>query len=93
MTICRATEARGFHPDLAPIARSAAERTQKELALQATVACGPARGYTPAMAKQRFTTAVRSAITGRFVKKSRAKTSPKTTITERIPIKRGRKKK
>ncbi|MCA1699774.1 MAG: hypothetical protein LC790_13065 [Actinobacteria bacterium] len=45
------------------------------------------------MAKQRFTTAVRSAITGRFVKKSRAKTSPKTTLTERIPIKRGRKKK
>jgi hypothetical protein len=34
---------------------------------------------------------VRSAITGRFVPKSRAKTNPRTTITQRIRV--GRRKK
>jgi hypothetical protein len=44
------------------------------------------------MAKRKTTTRVRSAITGRFVPKSRAKKSPKTTITQRIPIGRRKKK-
>jgi hypothetical protein len=35
---------------------------------------------------------VRSAITGRFVKKSAAKKSPRTTIVERIKPGRGKKK-
>jgi hypothetical protein len=35
---------------------------------------------------------VRSAITGRFVKKSAAKKSPRTTIVERIKSQRGKKK-
>lgn len=35
---------------------------------------------------------VRSAITGRFVKKSVAKRSPRTTIVERIKPQRGKKK-
>jgi len=45
------------------------------------------------MTKRNFKTAVRSAITGRFVPKSKAKTSPKTTVTERIRINRSGKKK
>lgn len=36
---------------------------------------------------------VRSAKTGRFVKKSKAKTSPKTTVTETIAHKKKAKKK
>jgi len=45
------------------------------------------------MTTRKFITAVRSAITGRFVPKGRAKTSPKTTVTERIRINRSGKKK
>jgi hypothetical protein len=36
--------------------------------------------------KRRFVTRVRSAVTGRFVKTSQAKRSPRTTVTERIRI-------
>ncbi len=44
--------------------------------------------------KAKFTTRVRSAVTGRFVPKSRAKSSPRTTVTERIRIgRRGKSKK
>ena len=42
--------------------------------------------------KKRYLTVVRSAITGRFVKKGNAKKNPKTTVTERIPLRRKRKK-
>jgi hypothetical protein len=55
------------------------------------------RGYSVAMARQQpkrnFVTRVRSAVTGRFVKSSQAKRSPRTTVTERIPIGRRRKAK
>lgn len=44
------------------------------------------------MVRGRFRTAVRSSITGRFLRRGRAKTSPKTTETERIRIGRRRKK-
>jgi hypothetical protein len=33
-----------------------------------------------------FVTRVRSVVTGRFVKSSQAKRSPRTAVTERIPI-------
>ena len=36
--------------------------------------------------KRNFVTRVRSAVTGRFVKSNQAKRSPRTTVTERIPI-------
>jgi hypothetical protein len=54
-------------------------------------------GYPVAMARQQpkrsFVTRVRSAVTGRFVKSSHAK-SRRTTVTERIPIgRRGKGKK
>jgi hypothetical protein len=39
-------------------------------------------------ATPKTTTRVRSAITGRFVKKSQAKRSPRTTVTERLPGRR-----
>jgi len=45
------------------------------------------------MAQRKFITAARLKISGRFVPKSRAKSSPKTTITSRLPIGRSRKKK
>jgi hypothetical protein len=38
--------------------------------------------------KSSFVTRLRSAVTGRFVKSSQAKRSPRTTVTERIPISR-----
>jgi hypothetical protein len=41
--------------------------------------------------KENFVTRVRSAVTGRFVKSSEAKRSPRTTVTERIPLRRRRK--
>jgi len=44
----------------------------------------------PKSSKPKVTTRVRSAITGRFVKNSQAKRSPKTTVTERF--KAGRRK-
>jgi hypothetical protein len=45
-------------------------------------------------AKRSFVTRVRSAVTGRFVKSSQAKRSPRTAVTERIPIgRRGKSKK
>jgi hypothetical protein len=55
-------------------------------------------GYTCLMArrsaKPKFTTRVRSAVTGRFVKSSQAKRSPRSTVTERIRIgRRGKGKK
>lgn len=58
----------------------------------------PHIGYDGAMArkqpKRSFVTRVRSAVTGRFVKSSQAKRSPRTTVTERIPIgRRGKTKK
>jgi len=42
--------------------------------------------------KSSYFTRVRSAITGRFVKRSRAKTSPRTTVTERFRRSSGKKK-
>jgi hypothetical protein len=36
---------------------------------------------------------VRSSVSGRFVKKSRAKSSPKTTVTETVTIKNKKSKK
>jgi hypothetical protein len=43
--------------------------------------------------KRKTRDAVRSAITGRFVRKGRAKSNPRTTITQRIKIgSRGKKK-
>ena len=55
-------------------------------------------GYPVAMArkqpKRNFGTRLRSAVTGRFVKSGQAKRSPRTTVTERIPIgRRGKGKK
>ena len=55
------------------------------------------RGIPSVMArkqpKRNFVTRMRSAVTGRFVKSSQAKRSPRTTVTERIPIGRRRKAK
>jgi hypothetical protein len=42
--------------------------------------------------KSSFFTRVRSAVTGRFVKRSRAKSSPRTTVTERVRRTSGKKK-
>ncbi len=43
--------------------------------------------------KRKTRDAVRSAITGRFVRKGRAKSSPQTTVTKRIKLGRRDKKK
>jgi len=45
------------------------------------------------MTQRKLRTVVRSKVSGRFVPKPKAKTSPKTTITQRLKINRGAKKK
>ena len=47
-------------------------------------------GKRPSRSKPNTVARVRSAVTGRFVKKSQAKRSPATTITQRIRV--GRRK-
>ncbi len=45
------------------------------------------------MGKKKTRKVVRDAGTGRFVKKGEAKKRPKTTVTETVPVKSGKKKK
>lgn len=42
--------------------------------------------------KRKFITVVRDAITGRFLRKGAAKRRPRTTVTQRVPLKRRGKK-
>lgn len=42
------------------------------------------------MAKEKRKTVHRNSVDGRFVKKSRVKTNPHTTETERVRVKRGK---
>ena len=76
-----------------PPSRIGDERHLRRIRCQAAIS-----GYPVAMArkqpKRNFGTRLRSAVTGRFVKSGQAKRSPRTTVTERIPIgRRGKGKK
>ena len=72
----------------APVLMSGMKPTTYQHALVAAADSG----YSRVMAKRKTFTRVRSAITGRFVKRSRAKSSPRTTVTETFRRRGGKKK-